>query len=426
MPPISPAPVLAPRENTAPKSDHAWAKALAGELAIMIGGDLVYYTLDGPFSRWPDKWSKDAWHDRLSGRTFGFDSNSHEINAGGHVFGGWAYYLVQEIMFRERDKAGQKTALQEVLKELRAFGFTFSTSAFWELFIEEGQPSKNDQIVTPIAGYSGGKAIARVYRFIADGEQGPHVLEAKAGAATNGTGFVAGRAEVIDGRRSADVRLKASFDSSGFHSGSVFTQAAIAGVSHEKGGFRAFGGISSAYDYSRQEPRPGVQRDKLGVVEIVELTGDVGYAKDGFSVRGTLDVGVDFAMVQAHALDAWRKPGHDTGRLKPTLDKHGYYYAGGLTLRPELSIGYRGLTLSAGATHHRFDSIEGHSRNQAGIKNDLDIQDQATSLSLGASYRYDRLQLSLGYDVQKRAGRIGDTQVESRTSSWNAGVGFTF
>jgi hypothetical protein len=335
------------------------------------------------------------------------------------VLGGWTYYLIQALMFRSHDKHSERMLLDEVVRELRGFGFTFATSAFWELFIEEGAPSKNDQITTSIAGYSGGKTIARVIRFLMDKENGPHRIELGVGAASNGTAFVSAAADIDDFHRSADLRAKASADAHGLHSASVFTQAAIAGYGTDNGGVRTWFGVSSAYDYARQEARQGVQKDRTGVVEIVDLSARGSYRTGRFALSGKLDLGLDFAMVDSHALAAYKAAGGNMQNTKPTLSKDGYYFAKGLTLRPQFAVSFGALDLSARATYHHLESIEGESRKQTNITNDFHLSDQKLTLELGASYRLSSVRLGAGYEGTWRSGQIGQLE----TSSFNASIG---
>ncbi|MCC6809903.1 MAG: DUF3943 domain-containing protein [Deltaproteobacteria bacterium] len=422
-----PDPTPPPSRSRSLKSDHAWAKAIAGEMAIMVAGDLTYYKIFGPYSRWLDKWDEDAWKKRFDPKTFKFDANEHEINAGGHVIGGWAYFLVQELAFRSRDKAKKRELLDEVIHELRGFGFTFATSAFWELFVEEGAPSLNDQIVTPIAGYSGGKAIARFIGYLLDGEDLPHTFEAGVSVFDDGSASVHGHAEIIDGRRSSELRIDAAFDRGGLKSGNVFTKTHIAGAGFMTGGLRLWGGVSSAYDYTRVEARGVEPVDKFAVVEIINATGDAEYTRGRFRAHAQLDLGLlDFGMAQGLAWDEEKGVRDSSLKTKPTLEKFGYAFYGGNTIRPALTLGFGGLEISGRATYHTLDSIEGQSRSQAGIVDDTDLKDTALTLELGASYRYDHFKFSAGYKGRWRSGTAGTSSDTHSTSAFGLGFDYVF
>ncbi len=117
---------------------------------IMFGEIAVQMSLRALGVTWAQTTREDI-KEHLDPSTWHFDSDPYSINNGGHPLSGALYY-----------SAARSTGHGFWVSSLYAFG----GSAFWELFMENEQPSFNDQITTPFGGVFIGEMMHRASRAL--------------------------------------------------------------------------------------------------------------------------------------------------------------------------------------------------------------------------------------------------------------------
>jgi hypothetical protein len=165
--------------------------------------------------------------------------------------------------------------------------------------------------------------------------------------------------------------------------------------------------------------------DKLGVAKVAGLALDLGLDRGGVHVHAGLDAFVDFAAVRSMAIDDLiARDGADGLRL--VLSERRYYFAVGTTLRPALSVAYRGGEVGGAVELDLFESLEGLDRYQASVRRDIDLGDARVSHRLWLSYTPpgDRIRISLlSLEARARWGHAGGVRAARGETRALAGFG---
>jgi hypothetical protein len=214
------------------------------------------------------------------------------------------------------------------------------------------------------------------------------------------------------------MRFSGLLDDRGIHQSDFVSRAMLGGVyaqsidrDDENGlsGYALFAGLSTAFNYATHTYDARAD-DRLGVVNALGGTFDATIYQGRLRARIGIEAYADFAAVNSMAIDDYLDRYGNDG-LKTVLKKQQYYFALGTTIRPTVSVSYRGIELGGQVTQDFFESIEGLDRFQERIKYDVHLSDQRTmqrywlSFALpGDGTKHARFEL----EQQARRGDMGD------------------
>jgi Domain of unknown function (DUF3943) len=149
-----------PVAETAPtfayaSGSDAEPKALRAVLeleAVFALGFVWYATTGSLVSQWDVGYDWKRFRDKITGQSFGPDTNHFGTNFIGHPLGGTGYYLAAR---------GSRLSI------LPSLGYAFAGSLLWELFGEiRERVSMNDTIVTPLAGIALGEPFTQFAAYL--------------------------------------------------------------------------------------------------------------------------------------------------------------------------------------------------------------------------------------------------------------------
>lgn len=126
---------------------EGWRAFLEFEAVFVLG--FVYYATSGNLgSSWDIRYEWQLFSQKLTGQSFGPDTNHFGTNFIGHPLGGTGYYLAAR---------GNRLSMPQSL------AFSVGGSLLWELFGEiRERLSMNDMIVTPFAGIAIGEPLTQL------------------------------------------------------------------------------------------------------------------------------------------------------------------------------------------------------------------------------------------------------------------------
>ena len=250
----------------------------------------------------------------------------------------------------------------------------------------------------------------------------------------------------------SEISAEFFLGSRGLEESGLFVKAALLGhyvkdVRENGTGHEFFLGLGSAFSYYRRtgtafydscdvkvrrghDLRLEEARDFKDKFSIVHIAGPVALFDAYFrrvKLRLTLDACVDFALVNALALNDYSAE-HDITGFKTTVLHYGYYYALGASLMSGCSVEFGNFRLQGLARYHYFDSVEGRDRFQDELADDAPIVDSRLRLRADLSYRFfgSPVEMRLSYEGIDRRGRIRSTHFQETESRYNLGVTFRF
>lgn len=233
------------------------------------------------------------------------------------------------------------------------------------------------------------------------------------------------------------IRLVGSFDDRGLHQFDFVTRLLLGGVYEQditrdaRGGLSGhaiFIGPSTAFNYATHYYERGQPIDKIASTHVLGITIDGTLYRGKTRARLGADVYGDFSAVHSFAIDEWRKT-NETQGIKNVVAEKDYYFAGGITLRPTLSIVHRRLELGAQLQEDFFESIEGIDRYQERVTNDFHLSDRRSGQRVWLSYTLpgDRLRLTwIELERLYRSGSIGVVRVAREATDVRVGFSLRF
>ena len=194
---------------------------------------------------------------------------------------------------------------------------------------------------------------------------------------------------------------------------------------------RSFVGLSGSFEYGVHE----FDRDGVRPIDLVAVLSPVGIVAEHeqlvgpVRVRTRMDLYGEFAGVTSYALDDYRVVHRrDDTNLQTVLRQEGYYHALGVTIAPELSIGYGPLDVYARARLDTWQGISGFDDNQRQITREIPLTDRRVLLAGGAAVTVPGTALRLGAMVrrQTRAGEVGEVRASRSEAQLLGTVGVLF
>jgi len=209
------------------------------------------------------------------------------------------------------------------------------------------------------------------------------------------------------------VGLATSFD--------LFKKAAIA--YYDKGEFHV--------DFAADErvPQPTGFTDKFAVVNLIGPLFDANIYAGPTRFRFSLAASVDFALVNALALNSYSRE-HDIyePRMKTTLVNYGYYYAYGATLAAAASVQFGDIGFSGRCKVQSYGSLEGLDRFQDQVADDGHIRDSRLTYKFALHYALAGMPVALGLTFEgiRRRGSIHEVECREAERRLSTQLIFSF
>jgi len=201
----------------------------------------------------------------------------------------------------------------------------------------------------------------------------------------------------------------------------LFKKAAIA--YYDKGEFHV--------DFAADErvPQPTGFTDKFAAVNLIGPLFDANIYAGPARFRFSLAASVDFALVNALALNSYSRE-HDIyePRMKTTLVNYGYYYAYGATLAAAASVQFGNIGFSGRCKVQSYGSIEGLDRFQDQIADDGHIRDSRLTYKFILHYALARMPVKLGlaFEGINRRGSIHEVECREAERRLSTQLIFSF
>lgn len=170
----------------------------------------------------------------------------------------------------------------------------------------------------------------------------------------------------LDNFTNASFRML--FGPRGMRQLSVIAEATLAGLfmqnmseddSGRVRGMNFYAGAGVGYEYTRRFIGDG--EDRLAIVNVFGPVLDMTAERGGFGVRARAAAYGDFALIAPYGIGAFLTS-LDGLRTKSVLADRHYYFAGGISLAPELTLRFYGLETGFSGRFDYFRSIEGRDR----------------------------------------------------------------
>ncbi len=183
--------------------------------------------------------------------------------------------------------------------------------------------------------------------------------------------------------------------------------------------------VKRGYDLQLEKPRDF--RDKFSAVHLAGPVFDLTSFSSKFRLRLVLDAYLDFALVNAFALNKYSE-GRDISGIKTTLLHYGYYYGIGATFGSDINITYDNLELNGVLRYHTWGSIEGRDRFQVEVTDDFHITDSRLQVKLSLGYWIPQMPIALfgSFEGIGREGNIKDTRHKETENRLFLGLNFKF
>ncbi len=178
---------------------------------------------------------------------------------------------------------------------------------------------------------------------------------------------------------------------------------------------RSFVGLSGSFEYGVHE----FDRDGTRPIDLVAVVSPFGVVAEHeqrlgpLRLRSRMDLYAEFAGVTSYALDDYRfAHRRDDTNLQTVLRQEGYYHALGVTVAPELGVGWGPLDVFGRARLDTWQGIGGFDENQERIKREIPLADRRMSVTGGAAVTIPGTGLRVGAlgRRQVRAGEVGEVR----------------
>ncbi|MGK5088397.1 DUF3943 domain-containing protein [Bdellovibrionota bacterium FG-2] len=461
------------------------------ELLAFLGAGSIWYWSDSDLNTpdWDLDWNWESWRKKLTLDPGGvsFDNNAFETNAFEHAKSGTAFYLtgrsnnlnilesflfsvaaatVWEYFGEFREKVSINDviltpvagmAIGEVFSQLGAFfersdgnlvtktlGMIFGTQHRFHNWVDSTYPTRSQNLDR--FGFTNDiwhelKLELGMGREMVAGKLDSHFYEVTLGTElinVKDYGKPGQVKRILTDGNFSQLLIKGATGSEDWSSLTFFFKAALAGyykqsiVEDKRGdlkGYSFFVGVASAYEHSTQTNNSGID-DKLGIVNVLGPTMELNYYHNGVQIRAKLDVFGDFALVRSYSYDRWlgKNGAQAAEELKSVLRNQKYYYAMGVTIRPQISAKYKHFELGAELQYDAFDSIEGEDRFQSKVTRDSNITDVREQLKFWVTYTFpaEWVKLKFSYERLMRKGAMEDVSERRFESVFMGSLVFLF
>jgi len=183
--------------------------------------------------------------------------------------------------------------------------------------------------------------------------------------------------------------------------------------------------VKRGYDLHLEEPREFT--DKFSVIHLVGPVFDLTSYSSKIKSRIVLDAYLDFALVNAFALNEY-SVGRDISGIKTNLFYYGYYYGMGTTLSSDLSIRYDNLQFRGLLKYQAWGSIDGRDRFQVELTDDFHVKDSRLQYKLEMGFWIPGTQMELlsSFEGIQRMGTIKDIHHKETETRFFLGLNFNF
>lgn len=183
--------------------------------------------------------------------------------------------------------------------------------------------------------------------------------------------------------------------------------------------------VKRGYDLRLEEPREFT--DKFSVIHLAGPMFDFTSYSSKLKLRLVLDAYLDFALVNAFALNKYSVGREITG-IKTNLLYYGYYYGLGTTLSSDLNIYFGHLEFRGLLKYHLWDSLDGRDRFQIELTDDFHVKDSRLQykLSLGYWIPGTPMELLSSFEGINRKGNIKNIDHKEMETRLFLGLNFKF
>ena len=183
--------------------------------------------------------------------------------------------------------------------------------------------------------------------------------------------------------------------------------------------------VKRGYDLQLEKPREFT--DKLSIVHLAGPVFDLTSVQPKLKLRLVLDAYLDFALVNAFALNKYSE-GRDISGIKTNLMYYGYYYGLGTTLSSDLKIRFSNLEFRGLLKYHAWGSLDGRDRFQEDLTDDFHLKDSRLQYKLDLGYWIPGTSMELfsSFEGINRRGNIKDIDHRELEKRFFFGINFKF
>ena len=183
--------------------------------------------------------------------------------------------------------------------------------------------------------------------------------------------------------------------------------------------------VKRGYDLQLEGPRNFT--DKFSVIHLAGPVFDFTFYSSNIKSRLVLDAYLDFALVNAFALNKY-SVGRDISGIKTNLLYYGYYYGMGTTLSSDLSIRFDHLEFRGLLKYQTWGSIDGRDRFQIELTDDFHVKDSRLQYKLEMGYWISGTPMELlsTFEGIQRMGIIKDIHHKETETRFFIGLNFKF
>ena len=334
-----------------------------------------------------------------------FDGNPYDINALGHP----GFGMLTHFMARENGYGIGESFLISSL-----------ASGTWEVFLEWREyGSLNDIGMTSTAGVSLGETAFQMIHHLRESH-----FELRGGLGTeNGAAFatVAARGELdliptrgegtFRGGRHVSFAAEMPTDELGVRSYEGGAKSTLAGYYQNTGDSRLVAGVSTEFDYRKDNERKDRDWDLLTSVAAGPSIDYQVRDDSGITLGVGADLYANFGMLKSQGFANWRAA-HPMDRIRNVMENraHPYYYAMGASLDPRINVGYEGYFASAKVSGAMFSSLDSADRDQEMLTTKVHFSDRDENAELAAGYAQDNWSVMLDARLRNREGHAGGAE----------------
>jgi hypothetical protein len=183
--------------------------------------------------------------------------------------------------------------------------------------------------------------------------------------------------------------------------------------------------VKRGYDLHLEDPREFT--DKFSIVHLAGPMFDLTSMSSRFRLRLVLDAYLDFALVNAYALNTY-SIGRDISGIKTNLLYYGYYYGLGTTLSSDINVRIDNLELRGLLRYHAWGSLDGRDRFQVELTDDFHVKDSRLQFRLELGYWIPGTPMEMlsSFEGIQRKGYIKDIAREETEKRFYLGLNFRF
>lgn len=183
--------------------------------------------------------------------------------------------------------------------------------------------------------------------------------------------------------------------------------------------------VKRGYDLRLEEPREFT--DKFSVIHLAGPMFDFTSYSSKLKLRLVLDAYLDFAIVNAFALNKY-SVGREISGIKTNLLYYGYYYGLGTTLSSDLNLRFDNLEFRGLLKYHLWGSLDGRDRFQVELTDDFHVKDSRLQYKLSLGYWIPGTQMELlsSFEGINKKGNIKNIDHKEMETRIFLGLNFRF